>query len=70
MAIQDFLSIKAVVLADAALQEQLRAAPDEAALFAMVLTLGRERGFAVSEDDLRTVVNINRRGWLERWLYQ
>jgi len=70
MAIQDFLSIRAVVLADAALQEQLRAAADEATLFAMVLALGRERGFAVSEDDLRTVVNINRRGWLERWLYQ
>jgi hypothetical protein len=70
MAIQDFLSIRAVVLADATLQEQLRAATDEAALFAMVLTLGRERLFAVSEDDLHTVVNINRRGWLERWLYQ
>jgi hypothetical protein len=70
MAIQDFLSIRAVVLSDVRLQEQMRAAPDEAAIFDMALTLGRALGYAVSEEDLRAVVNINRRGWLERWLYQ
>jgi hypothetical protein len=70
MAIQDFLTIRTAVLNDAALQEQLRAAPDEAALFERVLALGRERGCDLSEQDLRFVVDTNRRNWLERWLHQ
>jgi hypothetical protein len=70
MPIQDFLSIRAVVLSDVVLQEQLRAASDQAALFDMVVALGRARGFDISEEDLRAAVDINRRGWLERWLYQ
>ena len=59
-----------LVLSDAALQEELRAAPDEAALFEKVLALGRERGYQLSAQDLRAVVDTNRRVWLERWLHQ
>ena len=70
MSIQNFLPIRMAVLSDAELQEQLRALPDEAALFERVLALGRERGYEFSEQDLRAVVNANRRAWLERWLYQ
>jgi hypothetical protein len=70
MAIQDFLTIRMAVLSDAALQEQLQTAPDEAALFDRVLALGRERGLELSEQDLRLVVDTNRRNWLERWLHQ
>jgi len=70
MAIQDFLTIRQEILSDAALQSQLRAAPDDAALFAAVLGLGRDRGIAVTEEDLRAVVEANRRGWLQRWLFQ
>ena len=70
MAIQDFLQIRMVVLSDAALQQELRAAPDEAALFESVLALARERGYELSGQDLRTVVNANRRAWLERWIHQ
>jgi hypothetical protein len=70
MAIQDFLQIRMLVLSDAALQEELRASPDEAGLFEKVLALGRERGYELSEDDLRNVVRANRRAWLERWIHQ
>jgi len=70
MAIQDFLKIRTIVLGDAALQEELRAAPDEAALFERVLALGRERGYELSGQDLRVVVDANRRAWLERWIHQ
>ena len=70
MAIESFLPIRTAVLTDPVLQEQLRAAPDEAALFEAVLALGRERGHQFSEQDLRAVVNANRRAWLARWLYQ
>jgi hypothetical protein len=70
MAIQDFLQIRMLVLSDGALQEELRAVPDEAALFERVLALGRERGYALSEQDLRAVVDANRRAWLQRWIHQ
>lgn len=70
MAIQDFLQFRSIVLGDAALQEELRAAPDEAALFERVLALGRERGYELSGQDLRAVVDANRRAWLERWIHQ
>ena len=70
MAIEDFLPIRQEVLTDPALQERLRAAPDEAALFEAVLELGRERGHKFTEPDLRAVVDANRRAWLQRWLYQ
>ena len=70
MAIQDFLQIRMLVLSDAALQEELRGAPDEAALFERVLALGREHGYELSEDDLRNVARANRRAWLERWIHQ
>ena len=70
MAIQDFLLVRQMVLTDAALQEKLRTLADEAALFEAVLALGRERGTQLTEEDLRAVVDANRRGWLERWLYQ
>ena len=70
MAIQDFLQIRTIVLSDVALQGELRAAPDEATLFERVLALGRERGYELSEQDLRAVVDANRRAWLERWIHQ
>ena len=70
MAMQDFLQIRMLILSDSALQEELRAAPDEAALFEKVLALGRERGCEVTEDDLRAVINANQRAWLERWIHQ
>jgi len=59
-----------MVLDDAALRDDLLKAPDLAALVARVVTLARERGLEVSEEELRAVVNANRRSWLERWTGQ
>jgi hypothetical protein len=70
MALEDFFSLRQTVLSDESLQENLRAFTDEAGLFEAVLALARERGIAVTNSDLRAIVNANRRGWLERWLYQ
>jgi len=66
----DFSQFRLLVLSDQALQEELRAIPDAAPLFAKVLALGRERGYDFSEQDLHAVANANRRAWLERWLDQ
>ena len=59
-----------MVLDDAALRAELLKAPDLPALFVGVVTLARERGLDISEDELQAVVNANRRSWLERWTGQ
>lgn len=65
-----FPAFLGMVLDDAALRDDLLKAPDLPALVARVVTLARERGLAVSEEELRAVVNANRRSWLERWTGQ
>ena len=62
-----FPSFLAMVVDDAALRDELLAAPDLPALIALVLVRGRERGVEMSEEELRRVVNANRRSWVERW---
>ena len=59
-----------MVLGDAALRDELLAAPDLSALMAMVRERGRERGVEISEEELREVVNTNRRSCVERWTDQ
>ena len=59
-----------MVVGDAALRDELLGAPDLAALIALVLVRGRERGVEMSEEELRRVVNANRRSWVERWTDQ
>jgi hypothetical protein len=62
-----FPSFLAMVVGDVALRDELLAAPDLAALIALAMERGRERGVEMSEEDLRGVVNANRRSWVERW---
>ena len=56
-----------LVLQDAALRDELLAAPDLPTLFSLVLARSRERDIALSEAELHDAVNANRRSWLERW---
>ena len=65
-----FPALLEMVLNDAALRDDLLEAPDLPALFVRVVTLARERGLDISEDELQAVVNANRRSWLERWTGQ
>jgi hypothetical protein len=65
-----FSTFLVMVLGDAALRDELLAAPDLAALMALVRERGRERGVEISEEELQGVVNTNRRSWLERWTDQ
>jgi Aspartyl/Asparaginyl beta-hydroxylase len=50
-----------VVLGDAALQERLRRETDPAAFVALVLALGREGGQRFTEEDVRALMQANRR---------
>jgi hypothetical protein len=62
-----FTAFLVIVLGDAALRDELRQAPDLAALFAMVMARSRERGIELTQEELQAVVNMNHRSWLERW---
>jgi hypothetical protein len=62
-----FSAFLVTVLNDAALRDELLEAPDLPALLARVPALARERGIELSEEELREIVNANRRSWLERW---
>ena len=62
--------LRQLVVSDPALQAVLLPSSDERSLFDRAMALGRERGYEFSETDMEEAVRINRRGWLERWLYQ
>lgn len=55
------------VLADRALQERLRRETDPAAFVALVLALGRERGEIFTDEDVRALMQANRRAQQARW---
>jgi hypothetical protein len=57
-----------LVLADAALHDQLRAAANEQAFIDLAIRLAAERGCELSAPTLQNAINQKRRAWLERWL--
>jgi hypothetical protein len=65
---EEFEALRRLVLNDLSLQQDLRKASDYESLFRMVLALGVERGYRVSEEDLEEAVRMNNRAWMERWL--
>jgi hypothetical protein len=62
-----FSSFLVMVLSDSALRDELLSAPDLPALLALAIATARDRGIELSKEELQTVVNANRRAWLERW---
>jgi hypothetical protein len=62
------MAVRRLVLGDVSLQQELRQAPDQESLFRMVVALGRDRGYEISEQDLEDAVRMHTRAWLERWL--
>ena len=65
-----FAELRAIILHDPALMERFTAAPNEADLFAQVISLGRQRGLHITVSELEEIVRANRRSWLERWVFQ
>jgi hypothetical protein len=57
-----------LVLAERALHDKLRAAPNEPAFVELAIRLAAERGCALTASALQTAINQKRRAWLERWL--
>lgn len=65
---EGFKAIRRLVLNDVALQQELRKAPDQESLVRMVIALGHDRGYDISEQDLEEAARMHTRAWLERWL--
>jgi hypothetical protein len=70
MSLASFQQFEQEVFRDPALVEELRDAATLPELMAKIIAMGRERGLEITEEDLRLVVNANRRAWLERWVAQ
>jgi response regulator of citrate/malate metabolism len=56
------------VLEDAALQETLRDVRDRKTFVALVMSLGVERGYDFTAEEVEEALRASRRAWLERWI--
>ena len=68
MSAASFEQFRQLVLADPALQQQLRATASLPAFLALTVQLGVERGYDVTVEDVQAALNASRRAWLERWV--
>jgi len=65
---QNLERFRELVLEDAALHDQLRAAADVETFVTLVVQVGRERGCAFTADSVRAALQEQHRAWLERWI--
>jgi hypothetical protein len=63
----NFDEIRRIIVDDPALMRTFTAAP-EAELFAATIALGHSRGLEITVEELKQIVDANRRESLERWL--
>jgi hypothetical protein len=70
MSLAAFQQFEQEVFQDPALVKELCGVTTLPELMDKVIAMGRQRGFEITEEDLRVVVNANRRAWLERWVEQ
>lgn len=61
-----FEQFRELVFEDAPLEALLMAAPDQEALCAQAVELGRARGFHFTRDDVEAAIRAGRRAWSER----
>lgn len=59
---------RTIVLADPALQGQLRGLPSRAQFVGRVVELAERAGCPVTEADVEEALTACRRSWLERWI--
>jgi len=63
-----FAAFRERVLADAELQEQLRALANPAVFVARTVALGAAHGFAFGEEDVRSAMAQGQRAWIAQWM--
>jgi hypothetical protein len=62
----DFERLRAVILEDASLRERLSAETEVGSFVTLLIDLARERGFTVTEHDVRTAIGEATRSWTAR----
>ena len=60
-----FENFRDIVLADEAMQKDLRGLPDRKEFIARVVELSREHGFELSSDDIENEMRLGSRVWTE-----
>jgi hypothetical protein len=69
MSREEFDRFRTVVLADTSLQARLRNGPAAAEDFVgRAVSLGVERGFAFTSEDVSDALRDAQREWMERWV--
>jgi hypothetical protein len=64
----DLVQFKAIVLADAALQRELRRAADPEGFIALVIARAGERGLAIERGEIEAALADGARSWTLRWI--
>ena len=64
----DFQQFRLAVLADPALQQDLRNIGDQAQFIDAVVTKGVQMGFEITDKDVEAAMRDGRRSWIERWI--
>jgi hypothetical protein len=59
---------KVIVLADAALQNELRRAPDREGFIALVVARAGEHGLAIERGEIEAALAAGTRAWSLRWI--
>jgi len=57
-----------IVIADPALQQEWRRAPDRASFVTLVVARARERGCALSAGEVEAALETAKRAWLLAWM--
>jgi len=70
MSKESFDNFSNLVLKDFDLQQQLRTPDNLESFVELAVSLGNERGYAFTVEDVTAAYNKNRRAWFERWLHQ
>jgi predicted ribosomally synthesized peptide with nif11-like leader len=68
MSLDNLEAFREAVWRDPALQATLRDTTDSRDFAALMVRLGRERGYEFSERDVAEALRGARRAWQERWL--
>lgn len=63
-----FAAFRDAVHGDAGLQHALGAERDRERFVALAVRLARERGIALSPEDVEAALHEGMRAWLERWI--
>jgi hypothetical protein len=61
---------RAIVLEDAALQQELRGCPDRPGFVTLLIACARERGCDIAPAEAEAALDAGAQAWLMRWIEQ